>query len=287
MDKTGKYTAQWSTKTPGLLVFLVDQSHSMGEKYPENGTKAEFAATVINRSISNLIEGCANGAMPKNKARIAIIGYGGKGGDSVELLRDGMLTDYASNPIRIKKVFQKEPDVDRGLVEIERYVPVYLEAVSRGCTAMGDAYHMAFDIVSQFIADNPACPAPNLINVSDGSPWTYEREHKELEYAEAEAKRIMSLECADGSPLVFNDHIGTGSPQYICPGPDVVVRGRQPNYLSRTSSIIPYTYRVAASKLGLVLVDNARGFVSNASPEVFTALIQLGSSGAMRDRMSA
>lgn len=287
MDKTSKYTVQWSAKTPGLLVILIDQSHSMGEKYPENGCKAEFAAAVINRLISDLIEAAANGLMPKDKARIVIIGYGGKGGDSVEVLRDDMLSGYASNPICVTKVLQKVPDGDRGLVEIEKYVPEYLKGVSRGCTAMGGAYHMAFDYVSEYITEHPNWPAPILINVNDGRPWTYEREHKEVDYAKAEAQRIMNLVTADGSPLIFNAHIGNGSLQSICPGPETKLRGRQADFLFDTSSEIPDAYRAAAHKQGIILVDHARGFVSNASPEVFISFIQFGSSGAMRDRLSA
>jgi hypothetical protein len=46
---------QWSSKTPGYIIFLVDQSGSMSETYPEKRNKAAFTAMVINRTISELI----------------------------------------------------------------------------------------------------------------------------------------------------------------------------------------------------------------------------------------
>lgn len=281
------YSMQWSSKNPGLQIYLLDQSHSMGEKYPEHGTKAMFAAVAINRCIREVIEANSDGSNVKDRAKIIIIGYGGKGGDSVEVMREGMLSQYADNPIRLVKAKRMVAGMDRGMTEIVEDTPVYIEGVARGSTAMGSAFHLAYEEIQKFLAEHPQSPAPILINVTDGCPWSYEREHKEEEYAIKEAQRIMSIETPDGTPLLFNAHIGTGSQPYTCPAYGTVLRGRGPQFLSKISPIIPDAYKAVASKLGIRLEENALGFVSDASPAIFNMFIAFGSSGAMRDRMSA
>ena len=278
---------KWSSKDPGLLAFLVDQSHSMSEYYPEYGNKASFTAYAINQCIFNVINANKNGLKVYDRAHIIIIGYGGKGGDSVELIRKGMLSDYANNPTRLEKVKQKISDGDRRSVETELDMPVYLEPVARGCTALGGALAMTLDEIIQFYAQHPNSPDAMIIDVTDGSPWTYEREHKEADYASEMAKCIMDYNTPNGHPLLLHAHIGTGFPKYTYPGPDTVVRGRQANFLSKNSSVLPECYIPIASKFGISLVKGSRGFISNADPLALTNLISFGSSAATLDRMSA
>jgi len=278
---------QWSSKHPGLQIYLIDQSHSMREEYPEQKNKAEFAATVINRNIAETILMNSAGEEVKNRERIIIIGYGGEGGDSVNVMRNGMLSHYADHPLRMKKTLQKVSNGDRGLAEIEVETPIFIEALAKGSTAMGKAFHLAYGFVQEYVAEHPNGPSPHLINITDGSPWSYELGHKEVDYAIEEVKRIMALKTIDGYTLVLNAHIGTGHPQYICPGEETALKGRQANFLYEISSEIPEALKVTADKFGIVLGKHARGFVSNASPDVFIKFINFGSSGGLVDRISA
>lgn len=278
---------QWSSKHPGLQVYLIDQSRSMSEEYPEQKNKAEFAAMVINRIITEVVLMNSAGEETKDRERIIIIGYGGEGGDSVKVMRNEMLSFLANHPLRMKKTHQKVPNGDRGLAEIEVELPIFIEALAKGSTAMGKAFHLAFNLIHEYVAEHPYGPAPHIINITDGSPWSYELGHKEVDYAIQEVKRIMALETVDGHPLVLNAHIGTGHPQYICPGDGSVLKGRQANFLYEISSEIPEALRATAERYDITLERHARGFVSNASPEVFIKFINFGSSGVFVDRISA
>ena len=126
-----------------------------------------------------------------------------------------------------------------------------------------------------------------LIDVTDGGPWTYEREYKEVDYAVEMAKRIMAYDTPNGHPLLFHAHIGMGQPKYICPGPDTALRGRQAKLLYEISSEIPESYRAIASKYDIHLANGARGFISNSDPITLIKFVNFGSSAVSLDRMSA
>jgi hypothetical protein len=111
---------QWSSATPGYIIFLVDQSGSMGEDYTGGKNKAEFTALVINRTINDLIFTNSAGDKIKDRVFISIIGYGGQGGNSVDDIRSDYLSAFADSPLRTEKVKKKVSDGAGGLVEIER-----------------------------------------------------------------------------------------------------------------------------------------------------------------------
>lgn len=288
MRNNSNYTKQWSSQNPGMLVILLDQSYSMREAYAEEGTKADFTATVFNRLIQEAINMNQDGERVPPRMKIAVIGYGGNGGDSVELMRIGFLDEYAESPLRTKRTKQKVADGDLRIVEIEVEQPVYFEAKANGSTVMGLAFQMARRIIEDFRGQYPNSPAPVLINVSDGSPWSNERKFKERDLAIAEARKIMAIPTPDGNPLIFNAHIGTGFMPCICPSKMSELKGRQAQFLFEISSEVPEVYRDTARKYDFVLDEHARGFVSNASADLFIRFINFGSSGAFaRDRMSS
>lgn len=275
-------STQWSTKSPGHLIFLIDQSRTMGEKYCGNQNRAEYAAEVINRCYNDLILANQNGPDVYNRAFSQIIAYGGQGGDSVEKLLEGTLPYLANNPLRMEKVKQKMADGDRGMAEIETEMAIFVDPVWRGCTVMGDALKMAYDEIIKRGADHVT-----LINISDGGPWSYKREFKEMDYAKEQARRIKSLDIPDGHPKILNAHIGSGQPQYICPSPDIRLIGRQANFLREISSELTAADIAAAGKFGLILSAYARGFISNADALTLLRFIQFGSSAAKPDRVAA
>ena len=79
-------STQWSTKSPGHLIILDDQSRTMGEKYFGNKNRAECAAEAINLCFNDLILANQNGEYVYPRSFNQIIGYGGEGGDSVKKL---------------------------------------------------------------------------------------------------------------------------------------------------------------------------------------------------------
>src|SRR5258708_11421809 len=74
------YTAELSRANPTCLIFLIDQSSSMGEPFgaqPEK-PKAQGVADGINRLLQNLILKCAKGDGIRDYFHVGVIGYGGR-----------------------------------------------------------------------------------------------------------------------------------------------------------------------------------------------------------------
>jgi uncharacterized protein YegL len=266
---------QWSSSTPGYIIFLVDQSGSMNEPCSQNETKAKFTAVVINRTINELILINSAGNKVKDRVFISIIGYGGSGGTSIDEIRSDYLSKFADNPIRIESGKQKVPDGNGGLIEIDVQNPIFIEPVATGLTPMGSAFETVKNLIEKWIQEKPNNPAPVIINISDGMPCPDEEEQK----SKTIAQEIMMLSCTDGHPLIFNAHIGDSINKCLCSVSENELPDEQAKFLFTISSKIPDSYKEAAKKQELDVKDNSRGFVSNADPETFIKFINFGSSG--------
>ena len=269
---------QWSSATPGYIIFLVDQSGSMAENYANSRTKAEFTALVINRTINDLIFTNSAGDKIKDRVFISIIGYGGKGGNSVDDIRSDYLSSFADAPLRLERIKKKISDGGGGLVEIEEEMPVFVEPTANGLTPMGEALAFCKQLIEGWINKKPDNPAPVIINVSDGFP--YEGQNgDEPGKTKKFAKEVMSISTIDGSPLIFNVHIGNGGKELGFEESESQLVNDETKLLFNISSIVPDSYRDAAKKHGFPLAPNSRGFVSNAGPETLIKFINFGSSG--------
>jgi len=188
---------QWSSATPGYLIFLIDQSGSMGATYSENKNKANFTATVINRTINELININMDGEKVKDRVFISLIVYGEKCAE----IRSDYLSTFAEKPLRIENGKQKISNGEGGLIEIDVQTPIFIEPIVGGGTPMGNALVQAKKLIAAWLSDKPENPAPVIINVSDGMP------NNKIQCIN-EADAIMNLSCKDGHPLIFNAHIG-------------------------------------------------------------------------------
>ena len=274
---------QWSSATPGYIIFLVDQSGSMNESYPEKGNKAAFTAMVINRTINELININAAGEKVKDRVFISLIGYGGKGGDSVDEIRSDYLSSFADNPLRIESGKQKVSDGNGGLIEIDVQNPIFIEPIANGLTPMGSALEFAKNLIEGWLSKKPDNPAPVIINISDGLPCNSKGTDENAK-AVKEAMDIMTLSCQDGNPIIFNAHIGDSPMKCICSASESELPDEQAKFLFKISSKIPESYKEAALKTELSVQPDSKGFVSNADPETFIKFINFGSSGGSNDR---
>jgi uncharacterized protein YegL len=266
---------QWSSATPGYILFLVDQSGSMNEPYAEGKNKATFTALVINRTINELINTNMDGDKVKDRVFITIIGYG----DSIKNIQSQFLSAYADKPIRIEKMRKKISDGAGGLVEIEEELPVFVEPVSEGFTPMGHAFEYAKQLIEGWLQKKPDHPAPVVINVSDGLPYDGFDIDNEAKKAAQMVSQIMAVESSDGHPLIFNAHIGEGTPETGYEEAESELPSPEAKFLFTISSRIPEAYKTAAKKFGINVKPESRGFVSNAKPDTLIKFINFGSSG--------
>jgi hypothetical protein len=273
---------QWSSATPGYIIFLVDQSGSMGESYTDGKNKAEFTALVINRTINDLIFTNSAGDKIKDRVFISIIGYGGQGGNSVDDIRSDYLSAFADSPLRIEKVKKKVSDGAGGLVEIDEEMAIYLEPTCprNGLTPMGEALEFAKQLIDGWISKKPDNPAPVIINVSDGLPYTGVTGNDDAEKTTSIANSIMNITTNDGNPIIFNVHLGQppfNESKFETSENKII--DDQGKLLFKISSKVPETYREAARKHEFVTTEDSRGFVANAGPETLIKFINFGSSG--------
>ncbi len=269
---------QWSSATPGYLIFLVDQSGSMAQPFTSGQTKASYTALVINRTINDLIFANSAGDKIKDRVFVSIIGYGGSGGNSVDDIRSDYLSEYAENPKRLEKLKKKVPDGAGGLVEIEEELPVFVEPVANGLTPMGEALKFAKELIEAWMSKKPDNPAPVIINISDGLPYeggTSAEPSKTISIGQ----EIMQLTTSDGSPLIFNVHIGDGAKEAGFEENEAQLDTEEAKLLFQISSRVPDTYKDAAKKHDFKILEESRGFVSNAGPETLVKFINFGSSG--------
>jgi uncharacterized protein YegL len=284
---------QWSSATPGYIIFLVDQSGSMGENYivnpnGNNQNKAEFTALVINRTINELILAMSAGDKVKDRVFISIIGYGGQGGNSVDDVRSDYLSAFSDTPLRTEKVKKKISDGAGGLVEIEEDMQIFLEPTfpRNGLTPMGEAFEFAKKLIEGWIDKKPENPAPVIINVSDGMPYTGGNANDDVEKAILAANSIMNINTNDGNPIIFNVHLG--QPPFNeskFESSESKISDEEGKFLFKISSKVPEAYREAARKHEFITSEDSRGFVSNAGPETLIKFINFGSSGGS-DRLA-
>lgn len=274
---------QWSSATPGYIIFLVDQSGSMEEEYIKeaNGqkrTKADFTALVINRTINDLVLTNSAGEKVKDRVFISLIGYGGSGGTSVDDIRSDYLSAFADSPLRLEKIRKKISDGAGGLVEIEEEMPIFIEPVANGLTPMAGALEFAKQLIEGWINKKPENPAPVIINISDGLPYEG-RLSDAVGNTIKVAEDIMRIKTADGNPLIFNVHIGDGSKEKGFEENESQLVEEEAKLLFKISSKVPDSYKDAARKYDFLISEESRGFVSNAGPETLIRFINFGSSG--------
>lgn len=270
---------QWSSATPGYIIFLVDQSGSMQESYTEGKTRAEFTSLVINRTINELINTNMDGEKVKDRVFVSMIGYGGSSALAVDDIRSDYLSSFADNPLRMENLKKKVSDGAGGLIEIDEQMPIFIEPTANGLTPMADALYFAKELIEGWLQKKPENPAPIIINISDGLPYTGTSVDDAMNKAISVSKEIMAINSDDGNPLIFNSHIGDGGTQCGFEESESELSDDQAKFLFKISSKVPESYKQAAVKQDFKVKSESKGFVSNADPESFIKFINFGSSG--------
>src|SRR5258706_5738558 len=125
------YSKQWSSATPGYLIFLIDQSSSMSHTWINGKSFAEFTADVINQTINELIATNAAGETVKDRVFISLIGYSGNDPNNI---RSDYLSRYADSPITIKTLEKRVSDGSGGSAIMEIEYPNFIMAKTERLT---------------------------------------------------------------------------------------------------------------------------------------------------------
>lgn len=195
MILSNQHEMQWSSATPGLLIFLLDQN--VGDLQ-----LAQRIVDTVNKVIFDAILRNCYGDKIKNRCFISLIGYN----HNVKELCSGWLEELFENPLRYETLKKKTPDGAGGICEVDIRRPIWIESLTKGeSTNMFGALQLAKDLAEKWIADNPDGPAPVIINISNGMPFSNEKGVLEcVTECKTIAHSLRSLSCSDGNVLLYN-----------------------------------------------------------------------------------
>jgi hypothetical protein len=265
-----------STATPGCVVFVLDQSHSMNDQIgtppgnqPSGDKKRNAVADALNRTLYELVLACTPEDVVKDRLDVAVIGYGATVGSALggSLANQQMVTisAIADDPVRV------EPSQSGG-----NPTPIWIDDQAAGGTPMCEALRLVHTLVGDWISQHSGGDdhhPPIVVNITDGEATDGD--------PTPIAAEIRSLATRDGNVLLFNAHL-SHSVKKPCAFPDSAAdlpdaaddQFAEP--LFEMSSVMPAKMRREASSVGYQLSDAARGFVFNADVATLVHFLDIG-----------
>jgi hypothetical protein len=274
------YSAEISRANPALFVILIDQSTSMGDGVPgsdqPNRQKSVALAAAINRLFYNLIIRCQKEEGVRHFFDICVLGYGNTVGPAFigplagrELVS---ITELADSPARIETRVKKSDDGAGGIVEQSIDFPVWFEPVANGRTPMCEALTRAHGVISQWLAQHPACFPPVVIHITDG-------ESTDGNPVSA-MKQLTSLASRDGNVLLFNVHISSNALEtpiaFPSSGEVFSSESNAQQLFEGSSLLLPAMRAVANAQHGMSLSEGARGYVFNGDMILVIQALDIG-----------
>lgn len=247
---------QWGTKTPGHIIYLIDQSGSM------SGANEQKAAESITSAMIETLKGCIQGKEVRNRVYITIIGYGNE--DGVSIVKEGWIADFVNDLQLCKK-------------NSSTIIP----AKSYGMTPMAEAFALANKCITTWLSQRESVqgdykiPAPIVINITDGYP-------DDVNEATIEAQKVMNIVTRDdGNVLVFNIHMDDSVDQVEVKFPTTksllngVIEGEFLYDIS--SEMTPDFIKAAQAQKFEGIVPGSKGFVVNAKGDTLVRFVTFGS----------
>ncbi len=254
----------------------------MNGKYIDEESKAEFAAKAVNRVIQSIIDKNFKGTAPLDRCKIVVIGYE----TEAKLLAKGTISQFANEPLEIVELKKKVSDGTGGLTEIPFKMPIWFKAKTAGLTNMAKAFELAEIEIDDYFSNSLDCPAPIIINISDGVPCVMDDQCEaiiDIESTTKIAQRISSKQCNDGNVLIFNAHIEANGNKIELPDREEELRDTGARFLFGISSPVPKAMHEAAGKSYLAIKPQSRGCMIACDAEGLINLINFGSAKAMVD----
>lgn len=260
--------SKWGQRTPGHLVFLIDQSTSMNQKDSNGKTRAEKVVEAIQSAVSECLQGCIDGTSVKNRFFVTIIGYGGEPQPEVRVIKE----DWAKDLI---------PEF-QALSNGGTLIPI----VALGYTPMAEAFDLAKECLENWLE---ACqekvedgsyysiPAPVVINITDGEP--YDGSSTATARALASAKNLMALRGTDENVILFNLHIDDEGTEVVFPVEKNTLNGCSAGELLFDMSSEMSSKMVDAARLKGIegVCYNSKCMAANVKGARIAALITFGS----------
>jgi hypothetical protein len=269
------YTAEISRTNPSSFLFLVDQSGSMAQLMAGGGgrKKSEVVADALNRLLQTLVLRCAKADGVRDYFHVGVIGYGTQ---AAPALGGGLagrklvpVSAVANQALRVEQRTKQVDDGAGGLVGRAVKCPVWFEPAAEGKTPMCKAFDLAWEVLSDFLVEAPACYPPVVLNITDGEATDGD--------PEPHATCLRDLASRDGNVLLFNLHISSsGQRPTEFPDREASLADARARRLFRMSSLLPTPVRETARREGCPITDASRGFVFNADLVSVVRFLDIG-----------
>ena len=256
-----------SSTNPCLIIYLLDQSGSMGDKFGNaSHSKAVELADAINDIIYQVGLRCMEGSEIKNRFELAVIGYG-KTEDKVQSAWEGVLSNKWV--ISIRNIFENS-------LGIKDMKPVWINPYAHGSTPMRKAFENARKLCQDWInwGNHRDCHPPIIINITDGEATDSGSSYSSLKQ---EVQLLKQLGTNYGYVNVFNIHISTTSgdrqlfPSELKPSSDQFAR-----MLFEISTSLNENMARLASQEGYNILPGARGYVFNENASDLIKFLNIG-----------
>jgi len=255
---------------PTAVVFLIDQSGSMGDPWQGAGSKAETVTDIINKAIDELILSCQKGNDVRDYFEVLAVTYSGSGVKDVwgsGFVPVSKLKGMGHLETRRMKVY-----VGAGQnQEVDTEVTVWFQPDADGGTPMGDGFALVQRELSAWIVKHPQSFPPIVFNVTDA-------EAQDQQSAIAGAQQLAALRTNDGNVLLANCHVSAAAAQPIqFPSSLGGLPDDWARFLYGISSPLPPKMLAEAKRhFEGRIADDARAYLFNAGPSDLVTLLDIG-----------
>ena len=256
-----------SSTHPCLIVFLLDQSGSMRDKFGNASySKAIEVASAINDTIYEIGLRCiGNNGVVKNRFEIAVIGYGKN--DKVQSGWEGQLS--GKWVVSIKNIFDYQLGEQNGK-------PIWIQPYSDFSTPMTKAYENAGRLCNDWInwGNHRDCHPPIIINITDGEATDTDSHFSSLKN---QVNQIKQLYTNYGNVFILNIHISSQSgDRVLFPNDISYINDRFAQVLFEMSSPLNENMIRLARQIGYYIYDDAKGYVFNGNASDLMNFLNIG-----------
>ena len=268
------YSAEINRNDPSCFLFIIDQSGSMEETMSGGNTKALFVAEVLNKTIAEIVIRCTKADGVRDYFDIGVIAYAdddAKAGFQGKLGGNWLcpVSQIADNPLRVERKEEKLKNSAGETYEKNIVYPVWFEPECAGRTPMKKALKTACNIMVDWCDNHPNSYPPTVFHVSDGRSTDGDPEE--------EADILQKIHTTDGTCLLFNLHVDTGTgSEVVFPFDERSLPDDFAKMLFRISSPFPPHLSKIAGDYGYTIASNSRFFIYKAGMDFIVHFFEMG-----------
>lgn len=202
------YQFIYSQRTPGLFVFILDQSVVMAETNNNSKSLSEQACELMNQLISELAMYSCNGRLIKDWYDVAIIVHGASSQKRPFCHQFCSISDLYNNPVKVEFRIKTIDDGCGNMADVNIRYPIFYESGDNDSFPdLPNAFLICYSLIDEWIKRKEKLdsslffPAPIIINITNGE-WSYSE--VEMQILQDAISRIKSIQLPDGSPLIIN-----------------------------------------------------------------------------------